>query len=225
MVDPSIEAARNADRAALDGLGSEAPLAPQADDLDQLLADFDASFDASISRTPDPTPSSPELQALARAPQQEHQYAPQNSENEALLNRVNQIEVAHAVEKAGRDLAALTNEVRGDLDPHMFTQDFITNWVDSRARQNVALQGVWLRREQEPESYRAAVKMLTKEFHRTFKAAPDPQATADREAVVAAVLRAGASSSRPEEPPVRYGRLSNAEFRADIREKFGYDPL
>jgi hypothetical protein len=58
--------------------------------------------------------------------------------------------------------------------------------------------------------------------HAIEKAGRDLNATEDRYAVADAVH--GASANAPQEGPVSYGRLSNAEFARDVTDKFGFDP-
>ena len=54
------------------------------------------------------------------------------------------------------------------------------------------------------------------------KHVPDPDATAEKWAVAAAVR--GASGVALAEKPPDFDRMSNAEFSRTVKEKYGYDP-
>ena len=64
-----------------------------------------------------------------------------------------------------------------------------------------------------------AFKRAVNSLYETARKQPDPDATADRNAVAAAMK--GYSGSPPPEQPVNLGNLSNAEFNQLIREKYG----
>jgi hypothetical protein len=64
---------------------------------------------------------------------------------------------------------------------------------------------------------RRAIDQIVKDAHRPRI---DPDATADRLAIVAAMK--GASGKPPPEPPVNLGRLTEGEFRKHTMERYGF---
>jgi hypothetical protein len=52
----------------------------------------------------------------------------------------------------------------------------------------------------------------------------DPDASADRAAVSFAVKEAGSGRAPPSEPPTEWGKLTGAEGRQKVKDKYGFDP-
>lgn len=57
-------------------------------------------------------------------------------------------------------------------------------------------------------------------MYKAAKAEPDQRATEDRRLIVAAMMGRGASATAPEEKPVKYGDLDDAQFTAE-KKKLG----
>jgi formylglycine-generating enzyme required for sulfatase activity len=65
---------------------------------------------------------------------------------------------------------------------------------------------------------------LSRAFHKTASAVVDPGLTEHREAVAAAVR--GASTHRaPESAPPSFGSMSTADFRNEVKSRYGFDPM
>lgn len=166
-------------------------------DLDTLLAEFDQG-----TKKPEPVSPPPVTQT--------QQPAQQTDPN--LLRLVSRID--------RQDIASLVKDVKGDLD---YDDDLVEAWIDTQARRDPRLQRAWLERDANPQAFGRIAKELGKSFAKRAAKRPDPALTEDREAVVAAVR--GASTQRvPESPPVKLGNLSNADYRKQVREQFGFDP-
>lgn len=92
----------------------------------------------------------------------------------------------------------------------------------SEALINAELRNSFDARNSGPEAAQAlqrAVKRAETSFIKAARSRPDPEATADRDAVAASMK--AASNVIPPEPPVRYGDLTDAEF-AKEKAKFGF---
>jgi hypothetical protein len=202
-----------------DGTAGPSPpeAASQEPSLDELLQEFDKS-----TRPPATEPAPVDVPAAPVPDWQSH--LPPNSQytHQSVVDRVDEMARTRALEEAGRDLEVACMQVRGDLDAGVYNDAFVQTWLDNQARSSPGIQHVWMNRERDPHAYYAAIEALEKKFAKTFSRAPDAEATADRNAVAAAVR--GASGRAPPEPKPNYGRLSDAEFRREVREKYGYDP-
>ncbi len=201
------------------------------DELESLLAQFDAD----TSRPADATGDAPARDAstvwtepgpdgltlddiLIRSERATLADAREQLENDYQKTLLQFQQAAHE-----RDIPVAVKEIRGDLDNKIFSDDFVQTWMDNKARGSAALQQAWLNRAQDPQTWRAAQRQLGREFNSTFaKMVIDANVTEDREAVTAAVR--GASANAPSDPPVRYGQLTNDEFRKEVRDKHGFDP-
>jgi hypothetical protein len=146
-----------------------------------------------------------------------------NSQKEAFEQEVSGYINMRTQEAHEADLQKTVAEVRGDLDPALFSDPLVTAWIDAQARDRGQLQQLWLNRMNNPNALRIAVKQLTKDFAKEMHTASiDEGATEDRNAVVHAMR--GASSRIPEEGPVKYGQLTNDDYRKEIRSTYGFDP-
>ena len=119
------------------------------------------------------------------------------------------------------DLKTAISQVRGDMDSKFFDDKFVTAFIDKEARENTKLQELWQNRLNNPRPLAAAANQLAKDFQKTYSRMPDPNVTEDR-AMVAAAIR-GASAPAQTEPPPNYARLSNADMRDEMR-KLGIQP-
>jgi hypothetical protein len=127
----------------------------------------------------------------------------------------NEFVAQRAQEKHAADLRTLVGEVRGDLNSEMLSDDLVEAWIDARARQDEGLQQVWQNRDASPAAYAAAKRHLASGFHKMASCMPDPNLTADREAVAAAVRNTGGYA--PDNSPPRLNRMSNEDFRDYVR--------
>lgn len=99
--------------------------------------------------------------------------------------------------------------------------DYARRWITAEAMLNPALREAFDNRHQSPQHLRRAEKMVGKAMERLLgsaKAEPDREVTSDKLAVAAAVR--GASYKLQPEAPVRYGDLTDAEFKAELK-KYG----
>ena len=166
-------------------------------DLDTLLAQYE-------TETKKPEPVSP----------------PETQQHQPVQQQVDP-SVARLVNRFDReDLQKLVNNVKGDADVE---DDLVEAWIDTQARRDPRLARAWLEREANPKAFEQISKQLGKEFAKKTAKRPDPALTEDREAVAAAVR--GASTHRaPESAPPAYGGMSNAEYRNEVRQRYGFDP-
>lgn len=175
----------------------------RTDDLDSLLTQY-----AEQTGSPTPPPQdeavTPDVKAL-------------KAEVETLKSQVQQV----GQYRFQQDMADTVKSVKGDLD--FVDNDMVEAWIDGQARKNEALQKAWLQRDSDPRNWQKIKTELGKRFQSQFSKMPDRAATEDREAVAAAV-RGAASTRAPTEAPPNYARSSNAEFRNEVREKYGFDP-
>jgi hypothetical protein len=98
--------------------------------------------------------------------------------------------------------------------------DFVRRWLISESQLNPQLIAAFDNRNNSAEHNRRYQRIERKVLERLFndaKRQPDPEATADRYAVVAA-MRGGTGQPAPDKP-VKYGELSQAEFEK-IRQEY-----
>lgn len=178
------------------------------DDLDTLLKQFDQSTQRPAA------PVSPPAQAAAPT-----------TDMTSLLAEVQAIKAGQTElqnRKFKEDMEVTVKDIRGDLDPDVFDNSLMESWLDREARLDPRLQRAWLQKESDPATFNRVKAELGKRFHKQFSKLVDKQATEDRMAVTQAVR--GASTRAPVEQPANYGRKSNAEFRQDVIDKYGFDP-
>jgi hypothetical protein len=192
--------------------------APQgADDLDALLGQYDASVGNGIGNGEAPDDGLTIEEMSARL-----ERADLYRQREALDNERNQLIQQREQERYEADLKTAVTEIRGDLNPEFFDDHLVTAWLDAAARENPRLQYVFVNRADNPGAWTVAKNQLAKDFQAKFSRMPDPEVTADRNAVTAAIRAASGPAQR--EPPPNYSRQTNAEYRAQILQEFGYDP-
>lgn len=177
------------------------------DDLDALLAEFDQGTTKSVTTSPAPKPATTT------------EVDPNIS---ARLQHLEGVVTKYENDTFKAQLSETVKEIRGDLDAEFFPDDLVEAWLDSRARKEPRLQQAWLQKEANPQQWGRIRSQLGREFKKKFEKMPDPSATEDRNAVVAAVR--GSSNKAPADTPTNYSRMSTAEYRNSIREQYGFDP-
>jgi hypothetical protein len=126
-----------------------------------------------------------------------------------------------AVEKADFEKVVDAASERLKEFPHL-PKDFAHRWFVSEATMNPELRRAFDHRNDSPQARafaERAFKRAVNPLYETARKQPDANATADRNAVAAAMK--GYTGSPPPEQPVNIGNLSNAEFNQLIREKYG----
>lgn len=101
-------------------------------------------------------------------------------------------------------------------------EDFVERWFAAEANMNPQLRDAFDKRYEFAQHRRQYEKLADKAMGRLMKSArsqPDPEVTADKMAVVAA-LKGASSSQAPPDPPVRYGDLTDGQFAAE-KKKLG----
>lgn len=208
--------------------GDAAPAAPEMD-IEALLKEYDdASSPNPAEAKPETTEDYSDLEAAIRL---------RNMENTAeadrlqwLSNKVsgemNALALAKFQEAFNRDLSALVKQLRGDLDPSVFTDEFVGAWLDAKARNLPELQKAFLGREtaEGAKAFARAARTLEKEFAQAMKpiTSIDHNVTDDR-MMIAAAMR-GASADAPQEAPPDFARMSNRELNEWSRNNVGFDP-
>ena len=128
-----------------------------------------------------------------------------------------------AQERHERDYQSLIDQVRGDADRTLFPDKMMRAYIDAEAQTDVGLHTAWLNREANPRQWAAVAEKLAKGFGKYAVRTPDPNLTEDT-AAVAALARGASSTKAPQEPQADYSRMSNAEYRNEIKNKYGFDP-
>jgi hypothetical protein len=190
------------------------------DDLDALLKEYDAGVGGSVvgsGEVAEPDDGLSLEETLTRM-----ERADLYRQREALDNERNQLIQQKEQERYEADLKTAVAEIRGGLDAGFFDDGMVGAWLDAAARENPRLQHVFINRADNPGAWTVAKKQLAKDFQTKYSKMPDPEVTADRNAVTAAIRAASGPAQR--EPPPNYSRQTNAEYRAQILQEFGYDP-
>lgn len=180
--------------------GSEAESARTTeDDLDKLLADYDAQTKpAAAVSPPEPTPPPPVQQVMV---------------DPERFTRLEQRILQEDLNKAAEVVAGDTKASRR----------LVIGFLDQMARENPTLERAFRNQANDPKSWERILHAAAKEFQKDFmQARVDPQATEDRAAVIQAVR--GASARQPEERPADYSNMSTQEYRQAIRKEYGFDP-
>lgn len=174
-------------------------------DLDAALAEFD-----SATTTTSTTTSTPEQKPTTTAT------------DPALAERLAVIERERADERFQKAISPVLQKVRGDVPSDVFDDDELIAWMDAKAKRDPRLQNAWSNRDKNPQAWDRVVDGLSRDFAKKFTPRIDERATADREAVAAAVR--GASTRAPEGKAPDFAGMSNVEFREAHKKEYGYYP-
>ena len=197
---------------------------PPKDDLASLLQEFDAA-----SQQPTPKPEAkaqPEVSAPTaeaspldtgaawldwrRAEQLDGQVKNLSSQLEGARRIFDQQDFEKAVSAAEKLLQDAQLPV---------PEGFVKNALVAASTQDPELRAAFDNRGSNPHLYGRLLKKANERIFESARSMPDPQATADRAAVVFAVRNSG--KVLPAAPPPRYGDLSDAEFAAE-KKKLGF---
>jgi hypothetical protein len=102
-------------------------------------------------------------------------------------------------------------------------EDFAERWLTSEYQLNPRLNAAWNQRHDSQAAMARAERAVERALNDLYKAAesvPNAEATADQEAVAAAMR--GASGAQPSGAAPDYGRMSDGEFRKSVEDEHGY---
>lgn len=180
--------------------GSEADAArTQGDDLENLLAVYDEQTRPAATQKPP-----------AAAAQT------QTNASDDRIRALEGIAQQWQQDKFRTEIDSTVKDIRGDMDPETFDNEFVEAWLDGRAKKDDRLQQAWLQKEANPRQWNRIKSELGREFKKKFDRVPDRAVTEDREAVVAAVR--GASTKAPPEQAPNFGAMTDAELRQYTRQ-------
>lgn len=182
--------------------GTEVTSARKDDDLDTLLNEFDTE-----QPKPSPTVATPEPKTEAA------------DESKVVLEQMRGVLSEHQQRQFRQDMNETVKNVRGDLDPEFFDDDFVEAWLDARARKDTRLQAAWNNRHAKPKEFQKIVEGLGSDFTKKHGKMPDKNATEDRAAVADAVR--GSSTSAPAGKAPEYSKMTPGEFQAEKDKLFG----
>jgi hypothetical protein len=118
-----------------------------------------------------------------------------------------------------RTVKAELSDVLGDAFPDDTLKAMLLGaaHVDGRISEAFAL------RYHSPRQWENRLSGLMAKLRADLSRRPDPEATADRAAIAAAVLR-GSNGPRPERAQPNLSSLSDAEYQRHVKEEHGYTP-
>lgn len=230
--------------------------APNGGDIDSLLAEFDASVKPQAPEQPAPqdppangkangngeshaAPTSPKsgksAQDLLADMQALRERAADQGERQALINfaeatneELNLLRAERQAEIDRSDFATITENLQSNIDDVTVPDSYVRNYLLAEAELDPELARAWQNRRSE-EGYGAfmsKIKQVEKKMHRELKMRPDPEATADRMAVVAA-MNGGRGTPAPENNASyerRLSRMSPREYADHVEQEHGYRP-
>jgi hypothetical protein len=213
------------------------------DDVDALVAEFEASTARPASSTID-DPAEPPVSAetVDTLLQQDASTTVRLTEQldlsrqggEAAQQRAAQLEQAvlelQHREWVRQDLAdfdKLVNEANESLSEFSnLPPEFARRWILAEAVTDKKLREFWDNRNNSnlsPQSKRAIGGYIRTTLNKLYRAAetiPDPEATADRELIAQSIR--GASGKFTAEPPPDFANMSDREFNQYTRKNFGF---
>lgn len=175
--------------------GTEAPGARTDDgDLDALLSQWDQ---------PSSNPSDTATPATA---------APAAADKDA--KRLDALEQKIHQQEFQKEIGPVIESIKQAIPEGVLNDDEILDLLDARAKRDPRLANAWLDRSRNPQGWKKVQDGLARDFSKRFSRLPDPAATEDRAAVTAAVR--GSSQRAPEAKAPDYGKMSPAEFEAEV---------
>lgn len=211
MADDTAHAVVNEADAAAQPAAEAGNDAPDVNELDALLKQYDESVtpaqsnNSSNNNTPASEQKPDDLNDRIRAVV-EHQ------ERDIAERR------ATAVKQAIDDAA---KAVKGDLPDSVASVNIARGWLKDAADNDKRIQKAFSERETNPDGWNKVLAGLSKAFAKEVRR-PDQTATEDREAVTAAVRGASSNAPAAKEPDIK--RMTDTELRKYQQEKFGYTP-
>lgn len=129
----------------------------------------------------------------------------------------------HAREQA--DFGTLVTEAKQVIDDFAhIPEDFAQRYLIAESALNPDLKDAFDHRNDSAQArhhFNNVKETTLRAIRKAAASALDPEATEDRNMVVAAVR--GATSRAPEDAPPNYSGQSNAEFRKTVKERYGFD--
>lgn len=164
----------------------------QVDELDQVLAQYDAETEDDSTETKGPQDAS-----------------------DPVSQRLEQLERQVTQQQTQEALGKLVNTVRGDLDAETFDNDLVEGWIEKIATREPRIMKAWANRERDPKGFSKVAGSLAKQFQSKFSNAPDRQVTEDREAVASAARSASTRSDASDMPSDKeIAHMTDQEFFA-----------
>lgn len=203
---------------------------PAEQSLDDLLAEFDKAAPAPAAPEVDEDPLADLPEGGQRLPAVDLPAPTQSQEMLALMNWAMRVDQGLRATQDHQDTLAAITSIRGDIPDSIYSDTMVAAWVKQQSQANPKLQTAWENRRGDPKTYDRAVTELGRKFAKEQGTAlaglPDLEATADREAVAAAVR--GSGKPPPPENPAGYQRrvsnMTNEELRQHTKATYGYDP-
>src|SRR5680860_17239 len=191
--------------------------APPADDLDSLLAEYDAT-----------APSGEDAAPVAEQPVAE---ATGNDVNADLHDWALDVETERLTRRENEETASVMAEGREAIaDLNNLPQDFADKWLRNEYLLDAELQHAWDGRHNSEDANRVYKGTLRRAMNKMFAQAEREHsrieghsATEDKDSIVAAMVRA-ASRTAPAETPPSYSNVSDGEFRDDVKRRYGFTP-
>lgn len=168
---------------------SAAEVVAPEDDLDTLLSQFD-------EETKEVTPvTEPEVKAEISA------------DDIKLISEFKE-------QKQAEELKKVYADVRGDLDPEFYDDDFVDAWLSSQVKKDQRVMNAYLNKGSNPEAFNKIVKNLNKQLAARESKKPDSVQTETNQAITSAVR--SASTSTPQNKTLSekdLNNMSDREFR------------
>jgi hypothetical protein len=237
MTDASTQdhAAPVSDTPAPDAAAPEQASAAPAQDIDNLLSEFDAGVKpepaddpAAIESLMDDTARAEEAAYAAGANFDAAYYVARNDQLADLNNRFNGLMRYLDDQADGQAIMAQASEAIADVDG--LPPNFIERFLASEYHINAELKQAWDNRyasAEHQDHFKWALKHTLKKLSKEARDAAALAAGSDvyeSRMAVAAAMRGGSGSPPPSKPP-DIGKMSDAEFRQYGLKQFGYDPL
>lgn len=210
------------------GSAGSAPTTPshRADDLGDLLNEFEKSAGGVGKDTPAAPEQRPAIdwanargfsdsEILALAMQSDSQRLVLDSllEQQIAQARRNEQQARQQTETA--HFAEIVDEAAAFIEdlPLADPKDFAKRWFLAEVQLDPVLREAWEQHLDSPEAHKRAIALVNrkiKQLRASAKSMPDPEATADRAMVTAAVR--GASGKEPPSRPPNYAGMTTQEF-------------
>lgn len=139
-------------------------------------------------------------------------------EVQGLRQFANGVQMEREQAQADRDMdsaAKFIKEEKGINAPDKLIRSFLRNEFFSDQRFNNA----FLNRSQNPHGWESAIKRAAKSLDKELSSQPDPEVTADRDAIASAVLAAGSRTPTPEKSHGSLNKMTDREFNTHLKDQ------
>jgi hypothetical protein len=195
------------------------------------LAELLAQYDAGVQSRQQPAIAQQQPVDQLYPWQREQQVADLAGREQQLAQHVQQLRQGEYTKAETAAFVKFAAEGQAELAGLNVPENYIEDALIAASIKQPLLRQYWAARNDQrlPAQTRhqiaGALRAVRNQIVEQARRRPDPELTADYNAVAAAVRSAGGRGEHHHEPPPNYGSMGEGEFRRHVLDKHGFDPM